>query len=104
MLVEKELQGNQPMKMKTSFMTRPASTAPSRTTKPSGAHSLMTTSASHPPSMSLTPSTTSPHATDPSKTSVLQGAGTTKPSSSTVSTDRTSDIKCHHCHGIGHFP
>jgi hypothetical protein len=24
-------------------------------------------------------------------------------SSSTTSTGRTSDIKCHHCHGVGHF-
>jgi hypothetical protein len=24
-------------------------------------------------------------------------------SSSTTSTDRTSDIKCHRCHGVGHF-
>jgi hypothetical protein len=35
----------------------------------------MTTLASHPPSMSSTPSTTAPRATDPSKASVLQGAG-----------------------------
>jgi hypothetical protein len=40
---------------------------------------------------------------DPSKTFVSQGAAVAKPSSSTVSTERTSDIKCHHCHGIGHF-
>jgi hypothetical protein len=26
-----------------------------------------------------------------------------KPSSSTVLTERTSDINCHRCHGIGHF-
>jgi hypothetical protein len=26
-----------------------------------------------------------------------------KPSSSTISTGRTSNIKCHCCHGIGHF-
>jgi hypothetical protein len=27
-----------------------------------------------------------------------------KPSSlSTTSTSRTSDIKCHHCHVVGHF-
>jgi hypothetical protein len=24
-------------------------------------------------------------------------------SSSTTSTGRTSDIKCHRCHGVGHF-
>jgi hypothetical protein len=29
---------------------------------------------------------------------------TAKPSSSsTTSTSRTSNIKCHHCHGVGHF-
>jgi hypothetical protein len=33
----------------------------------------------------------------------LQGAGATKPSSSTDPTGSTSDIKCHRCHGIGHF-
>jgi hypothetical protein len=53
--------------------------------------------------MSSTPSTTTPHATDPSKSSVLQGAGAAKPSSSTIPTGRTSDIKYHRCHGIGHF-
>jgi hypothetical protein len=53
--------------------------------------------------MSSTPSTAAPHATDPSKTSVLQEAAATKPSSSTIPTGRTSDIKCHRCHGIGHF-
>jgi hypothetical protein len=70
---------------------------------PSGARSLMTTSASHPRFTSLTPSTTAPHAMDPSKASVLQGAGVAKTSSSTISIGRTSDIKCHHCHGIGQF-
>jgi hypothetical protein len=59
--------------------------------------------ASRPPSTSSTPSTTAPHTTDPSKASVLQGAGAAKPSSSTVPIGRTSDIKCHCCHGIGHF-
>jgi hypothetical protein len=40
---------------------------------------------------------------DLSKASVLQGAGAAKPSSSTVPTGRTSDIKCHRYHGIGHL-
>jgi hypothetical protein len=40
---------------------------------------------------------------DPSKASVLQGARAATPSSSTIHTGRTSDIKCHRCHGIGHF-
>jgi hypothetical protein len=103
MLAEKELQGRQPMKTKTSFMPHSTSTAPSRTATPSGAHSSMMNSASRPLSMSSTPSTTAPHAIDPSKASVLQGAGAAEPSSSTVPTGRTSDIKCHCCHGIGHF-
>jgi hypothetical protein len=38
-----------------------------------------------------------------SKISVLQGAATARPSSSTTPTGRTSKIKCHHCHGVGHF-
>jgi hypothetical protein len=29
--------------------------------------------------------------------------GAAKPSSSTVPTERTSDINCNCCHGIGHF-
>jgi hypothetical protein len=64
MLAEKELQGRQLMKTKTSFMPRSTSTAPSRTTTPSGAHSSTTNLASRPPSTSLTPSTTAPRATD----------------------------------------
>jgi hypothetical protein len=103
MLAKKELQGCQPMKMKTSFMPRSASTAPSRTAMPSGAHSSMATLASRPPSTSLTPSITAPHTTDPSRASILQGAGAAKPSSSTVLIGCTSNIKCHRCHGIGHF-
>jgi hypothetical protein len=99
MLVEKELHGRQPMKMKSSFMPRSTSTTPSRTATPSGARSSMTNSASQPPSTSLTPSTTSPQATDPSKASILQGVGAAKHSSSTV----LWDIKCHCCHGIRHF-
>jgi hypothetical protein len=50
MLAEKELQGHQTMKMKTSFTPHSAPTAPSRTATPSGAHSLMTTLASRAPS------------------------------------------------------
>jgi hypothetical protein len=103
MLAEKELQGHQPMKMKTSFTPHSTATAPSRTATFSGAQSLMMNSASQPPSMSSTPSTTAPRTTDPSKASILQGAGAAKPSSSTVPTRRTSDIKCHRCHGIDHF-
>jgi hypothetical protein len=63
----------------------------------------MTPSTSHAPSTLLTPSTIAPHATDLSKASVLQGAAVVKPPLSTASTGHTSDIKCHRCHGIGHF-
>jgi hypothetical protein len=101
MLAKKELQGHQLMKMKTSFTSHSTSTAPSRTATPSGPRSLMRNSASRPPSTSLTPSTIAPHAIDPSKASILQGAGAAKPSSPTVPTGCTSDIKCHRCHGIG---
>jgi hypothetical protein len=55
-------------------------------------HSSVTPSASCVPSTSSTPSATAPRAMDPSK-----------PSSITISTGHTSDIKCHCCHGIGHF-
>jgi hypothetical protein len=103
MLAKKELQGHKPMKTKTSFMPHSTSTAASRTSIPSGACSSMTNSASRPPSLSSTPSTTAPHATNPCKASVLQGVGAAKPSSSTIPIRRTSDIKCHCCHGIGHF-
>jgi hypothetical protein len=99
MLAKKELQGRKPTKMKTSFTPRSASMAQARTTMPSRAHSSTTTSASRPPSISSTPSTTAPRAMDPSKASILQAA---KISSSTVPTERTSDIKCHRCH-VGHF-
>jgi hypothetical protein len=71
MLTEKELQGHQPMKMKTSFTPHSASMAPSRTTAPLGAQPLMTNSALRPPSTLLTPSTTTPHATELSKASIL---------------------------------
>jgi hypothetical protein len=78
-LVKKELQGRQVRKMKTFFMLRSAPMTPSRTATPSGARSSTTHSASHAPSILLTPSTTAPHATDPSKTSVSQGAAVAKP-------------------------
>jgi hypothetical protein len=103
MLAKKELQDHRSMKMKTSFMPRSASMAPSRTATPFGARSSITTLVSRSPSTSSTPSTTLPHATDLSKASILHGAGAAKPSSSTIPTGHTLDIKCHHCHGIGQF-
>jgi hypothetical protein len=102
-LAKNELQGCQPMKMKTSFTPCLASTTPSRTARPPGSRSLMTPLALCPPSTSSTPSAIALYTTDSSKASILQGAATVKPSSCTVSTSRTSDIKCHRCHGIGHF-
>jgi hypothetical protein len=90
MLTKKELQGQQTTKSKTSFMPRLAPTTPSRTATPYGAHSSMTPSASRAPSTSSTPSTAAPCATDPSKTSVSQGAAAAKPLPSTVPTGRTS--------------
>jgi hypothetical protein len=69
MLAEKELQGRQSTKMKTSFIPRSASTTPSQTATHFGAHSSMITLASRPPSTLLTPS--APRAMDSSKTSIL---------------------------------
>jgi hypothetical protein len=103
MLAEKELQGRQTTKMKTSFMPHSAPTAPSKTATPSGARSSMTPSTSRAPSTLSTPSAVAPPARHPSKTSVLQGAAAVKPSPSILPTERTSDIKCHRCYGIGHF-
>jgi hypothetical protein len=60
----------------------------------------MTPSTSCVPSTSTTPPPT-PHASEMTPTAPRAAA---KPSSSsTTSTGRTSDIKCHRCHGVGHF-
>jgi hypothetical protein len=48
------------------------------------------------PSTSRAPSTSTPPPPAPH-------AAAKPSSSSTTSTGRTSDIKCHHCHGVGHF-
>jgi hypothetical protein len=71
MLDEKELQGCQPMKTKTSFTPHPASTAPSKTAMPSGARSSMTHLTSCAPSMTSTHSTIVPYTIDLSKASIL---------------------------------
>jgi hypothetical protein len=63
------------------------------------------------PSTSHTPATTHfsmTHSTSRAPSTLMTSPpaprATAKPSlSSTTSTDRTSDIKCHHCHGVGHF-
>jgi hypothetical protein len=63
---------------------------PSTLRAPATAHFSTTPSTSHAPSTSTTPPP-APRAT-------------AKPSSSsTTSTGRTSNIKCHRCHGVGHF-
>jgi hypothetical protein len=61
---------------------------------------LTTPSTSRVPSTSMTPPP-APHA---SETTPPTPHAAAKPFlSSTTSTGRTSDIKCHHCHGVGHF-
>jgi hypothetical protein len=100
MLVEKELQGRQPTRLKSSFMPRHTSTTPSTSRAPATTHFLMTHSISRAPSTLTTPPP-APHA---SETTPPTPHAVAKPSSSsTTSTGRTSDIKCHHCHGVGHF-
>jgi hypothetical protein len=90
MLAEKELQDRQPTRLKSSFTPHHTSMTPSTSRAPGTDHFLTTSSTSRVPSTSTAPPP-APHAA-------------AKPSSSsTTSTDRTSDIKCHRCHGVGHF-
>jgi hypothetical protein len=98
MLAEKELQGRQPTRLKSSFMPRHTSTTPSTSRAPATACFSMRPSTSRAPSTSMTPPL-APHA---SKTTPPAPHATAKPSSSSItSTGRTSDIKCHRCHGVG---
>jgi hypothetical protein len=60
----------------------------------------MTPSTSRAPSTSTTPPP-APHASE--TTPPTPRAVAKLSSSSTTSTGRTSDIKCHRCHGVGHF-
>jgi hypothetical protein len=100
MLVEKELQGRQLTRLKSSFMPRHTSMTPSTSCAPATAHFWRTPSTSRAPSTSMT----SPPAPRALETTPPAPRATAKPSSSsTTSTDRTSDIKCHRCHGVGHF-
>jgi hypothetical protein len=100
MLAEKELQGRQPTRMKSSFTPRHPSTTPSTSHAPATAHFSMTPLTSHAPSTSTTP----PPAPRASEMTPPAPRATAKlSSSSTTSTGRTSNIKCHHCHGVGHF-
>jgi hypothetical protein len=76
------------------------STTPSTSHAPATTHFLTTPSTSRAPSTSMTPPP-APHASEPTPPAPRVAA---KPSlSSTTSTDHTSDIKCHRCHGVGHF-
>jgi hypothetical protein len=73
---------------------------PSTSRAPATAHFSMTPSISRAPSTSTAP----PLAPRASETTPPAPRVAAKPSSSsTTSTGRTSDIKCHCCHGVGHF-
>jgi hypothetical protein len=100
MLAEKELQGREPTRLKSSIMPRHTSMTPSTSRAPATTHFLMTPLTSR----VLSTSTTSPPAPRASETTPPTSRVAAKPSSSsTTSTGRTSDIKCHRCHGVGHF-
>jgi hypothetical protein len=100
MLAEKELQGRQPTRVKSSFTPHHPSMTPSTSRAPATAHFSMTPLTSRAPSTSTTPSP-APRASEMTPPAPHAAA---KPSSlSTTSTGRTSDIKCHRCHGVGHF-
>jgi hypothetical protein len=100
MLAEKELQCQQPTRLKSSFMPHHTSMTPSTSRAPATTHFLMTPSTSRAPSTSTTPAV----ACHASEMTPPTPRATAKPSSSsTTSTSHTSDIKCHRCHGVGHF-
>jgi hypothetical protein len=73
---------------------------PSTSHAPTIAHFSTTPSTSRAPSTSTTPPP-APHASE--VTPPAPRAAAKPSSSSTTSTGRTSDIKCHHCHRVGHF-
>jgi hypothetical protein len=100
MLTEKELQGRQPTRVKSSFTPRHTSMTHSTSRAPVTTHFSTTPSTLRVPSTSTTP----PPAPRASETTPPTPHAVAKPSSSsTTSTGRTSDIKCHHCHGVSHF-
>jgi hypothetical protein len=100
MLAEKALQGRQPTRVKSSFTPHHPSTTPSTSCAPAIAHFFMTPSTSRAPSTSMTP----PPVLCALETTPPAPRAVAKPSlSSTTSTSRTSNIKCHCCHGVGHF-
>jgi hypothetical protein len=74
--------------------------APSTSRAPATAHFLTTPSTSRASSISMTP----PPAPRASEMTPPAPRVAGKPSSSsTTLIGRTSDIKCHRCHGVGHF-
>jgi hypothetical protein len=100
MLAKKKLYGRQPTRLKSSFTSRHTSTTPSTSRASATACFSMTPLTSRAPSTSMTP----PLAPRASETTPPAPRAAAKPSSSsTTSTGRTSDIKCHHCHGVGHL-
>jgi hypothetical protein len=100
MLAEKELQGRQPTRLKSSFTAHHTWMTPSTSHAPTTTCFLMTPSTSREPSTSTTPPP-APRALE--MTPLAPHAAAKSSSSSTTSTSRTSDIKCHRCHGVGHF-
>jgi hypothetical protein len=100
MLIEKELYDRQPTRAKSSFTPRHTSTTPSTSSAPATAHFSTTPSTSRAPSTSTTPPP-APHASETTPPAPRAAAKTS--SSSTTSIGLTSDIKCHRCHGVGHF-
>jgi hypothetical protein len=100
MLAKKELQGQQPTRLKSSFMPHHTSMIPSTSRAPGTAHFSTIPSTSRVPSTSTAP----PPAPCASETTPPAPRAAAKlSSSSTTSTGRTSNIKCHHYHGVGHF-
>jgi hypothetical protein len=96
LLAEKELLGQQPTRLKSSFTPHHTLTTPSTLRAPATARFLTTPSTSRAPSTSMTPPP-APHASEMTPPTPYAAA---KPSSlSTTSTD----IKCHCCRGVGHF-
>jgi hypothetical protein len=100
MLAEKELHGQQPTRLKSSFTPHHTSMTPLTSHAPATTHFLMTPLTSRAPSTSTTP----PLAPRASEMTPSAPRAAAKPSSSsTTSTSRTSNIKWHRCHGVGHF-
>jgi hypothetical protein len=100
MLAEKELQGRHLTRVKSSFTPHHPSTTPSTSRAPATAHFSTTPSTSRGTSTSMTPPL-APRALE--TTPPAPHAAAKLSSSSTTSTGRTSDIKCHRCHEVGHF-